>query len=202
MASSTIRLPNGCEPAPAFSTGQIARLLNAAPRTVAGLIDDGELAGYRIGSGGAGGDRRVPLPELVAFMRRRGMPVPPGLAGGRSLFLLAAPGDRWPAEIPGDGADRFLARDAFAFGRGPAPSPGCVAVIDLAVPGAGPAAAAFAAAEARLVVIAPVGLNLYACLANGLLPDSARRSVKDCFGRPFDAAVLSARVDALVGAAP
>jgi excisionase family DNA binding protein len=61
----------------AYTTGQAARLLDCATRTVAAWIDRGDLEGYRLPGSR---DRRVLHGSLVEFMRDTlGMPVPPEL---------------------------------------------------------------------------------------------------------------------------
>lgn len=55
-----------------FTTGQIARALRVAPRTVGHWIDDGHLKGYRLPGSK---DRRVTRAALEQFVRESGMPV-------------------------------------------------------------------------------------------------------------------------------
>jgi excisionase family DNA binding protein len=55
-----------------FSTGQIAKMTNVAPRTVSKWIDSGRLVGYRIPGGK---DRRVMRADLEAFSRTHGIPL-------------------------------------------------------------------------------------------------------------------------------
>jgi two-component system response regulator RpaA len=59
-----------------FTTGAVAKICKVAPRTVSKWFDAGRLGGYRIPGSN---DRRVPEAELLAFMRREGIPVPVGL---------------------------------------------------------------------------------------------------------------------------
>jgi two-component system response regulator RpaA len=54
-----------------FTTGQIARLVRVAPRTVSKWFDSGRLQGYRI-PGTA--DRRIPEASLAKFLAEHGMP--------------------------------------------------------------------------------------------------------------------------------
>lgn len=54
-----------------LTTGDVARICNVAPRTVAKWFDRGELKGYRIPGSR---DRRVPLHELLSFMKKHGIP--------------------------------------------------------------------------------------------------------------------------------
>ena len=53
-----------------YTTGQVARLCQVAPRTAAKWIDSGLLRGYRIPGSQ---DRRVTHEALVDFMERSGM---------------------------------------------------------------------------------------------------------------------------------
>lgn len=56
-----------------YTTGDLSKLLNFAPRTISKLIDAGELRGYRFGV--AGSDRRVNHTSLAEFLARN-----PGLS--------------------------------------------------------------------------------------------------------------------------
>jgi hypothetical protein len=72
-----------------LSTGGVARLLRVAHGTAAKLIDSGQIRGYRIPGSG---DRRVAMPDLVAFCEANGIPVPVGQPGSppavtRILFV-------------------------------------------------------------------------------------------------------------------
>lgn len=55
-----------------LTTGDVARICNVAPRTVSKWFDSGQLKGYRIPGSK---DRRIPLNELVRFMRANNMPI-------------------------------------------------------------------------------------------------------------------------------
>jgi len=55
-----------------LTTGQVARICRVAPRTVSKWFDTGKLRGYRIPGSR---DRRIPLQQLVAFMRAHGIPL-------------------------------------------------------------------------------------------------------------------------------
>jgi two-component system, OmpR family, response regulator RpaA len=55
-----------------FTTGQIARICNVAPRTVSKWFDSGKLQGYRIPGSQ---DRRVLKENLFKFMREYGLPI-------------------------------------------------------------------------------------------------------------------------------
>lgn len=54
-----------------LTTGDVAKICNVAPRTVSKWFDSGQLKGYRIPGSK---DRRIPLSELLRFMRANNMP--------------------------------------------------------------------------------------------------------------------------------
>ena len=67
-----------------LTTGQVAKICNVAPRTVSKWFDSGQLRGYRIPGSR---DRRIPLDQLVRFMRAHGIPLN-GVDGGLTRVLL------------------------------------------------------------------------------------------------------------------
>jgi excisionase family DNA binding protein len=101
-----------------FTTGEIARICRAAPRTVSKWIDAGHLKGYRLPGSN---DRRVPVENLIRFLKERGMPLR-GLEDYlRYKVLLAATDatfDRYLRESLSKTEDyRFeVASSAFEFG--------------------------------------------------------------------------------------
>lgn len=72
------------EPKTVLTTGEVAKLCNVAPRTVSKWFDSGHLRGYRIPGSK---DRRIPLDQLVRFMRAHGIPLN-GLDVSRSRILV------------------------------------------------------------------------------------------------------------------
>ena len=54
-----------------LTTGEVAKICNVAPRTVSKWFDSGQLKGYRIPGSK---DRRIPVSELVRFMKMHNMP--------------------------------------------------------------------------------------------------------------------------------
>lgn len=54
-----------------YTTGEVARMCQVTKRTVITWIDSGKLKAHRIPGGG---HRRVAAPDLVAFMKRHGIP--------------------------------------------------------------------------------------------------------------------------------
>ena len=67
-----------------LTTGDVARICNVAPRTVSKWFDSGQLKGYRIPGSK---DRRIPVNELVRFMKINNMPLK-GLATGKTRVLV------------------------------------------------------------------------------------------------------------------
>ncbi len=54
-----------------LTTGDVAKICNVAPRTVSKWFDSGQLKGYRIPGSK---DRRIPVSELICFMKANNMP--------------------------------------------------------------------------------------------------------------------------------
>ena len=54
-----------------LTTGDVAKICNVAPRTVSKWFDSGQLKGYRIPGSK---DRRIPVNELIRFMKVHNMP--------------------------------------------------------------------------------------------------------------------------------
>jgi excisionase family DNA binding protein len=67
-----------------LTTGEVARICNVAPRTVSKWFDNGRLRGYRIPGSR---DRRIPLDQLMRFMKAHGMPIS-GMETGQTRLLI------------------------------------------------------------------------------------------------------------------
>jgi excisionase family DNA binding protein len=67
-----------------LTTGEVAKICNVAPRTVSKWFDSGALHGYRIPGSK---DRRIPLNQLIRFMKHHGMPLN-GLMTGSARILI------------------------------------------------------------------------------------------------------------------
>jgi len=67
-----------------LTTGEVAKICNVAPRTVSKWFDSGSLRGYRIPGSK---DRRIPVGELIKFMRAHGIPMD-GINTGRTRVLI------------------------------------------------------------------------------------------------------------------
>ncbi|MGP1310466.1 MAG: response regulator [Phycisphaerales bacterium] len=67
-----------------LTTGEVAKVCNVAPRTVSKWFDSGQLKGYRIPGSK---DRRIPISQLVRFMKEHGIPLN-GLNTGQTRLLI------------------------------------------------------------------------------------------------------------------
>ncbi|MHC4618610.1 MAG: helix-turn-helix domain-containing protein [Planctomycetota bacterium] len=67
-----------------LTTGDVARICNVAPRTVSKWFDSGQLKGYRIPGSK---DRRIPVNELLRFMKVNNMPTA-SLPAGKIRVLI------------------------------------------------------------------------------------------------------------------
>jgi len=67
-----------------LTTGEVAKICNVAPRTVSKWFDSGALHGYRIPGSK---DRRIPLNQLIRFMKQHGMPLN-GLMTGCTRIMI------------------------------------------------------------------------------------------------------------------
>jgi len=70
-----------------LTTGEVARICHVAPRTVTKWFDTGKLRGYRIPGSR---DRRIPMDELVAFMKAHDMPMDELDGAARRVLIFDA----------------------------------------------------------------------------------------------------------------
>ena len=68
-----------------LTTGDVAKICHVAPRTASKWFDNGQLKGYRIPGSK---DRRIPVNELIRFMKVHNMPTS-ALAVGKIRVLIA-----------------------------------------------------------------------------------------------------------------
>jgi excisionase family DNA binding protein len=68
-----------------LTTGEVARICNVAPRTVSKWFDSGALHGYRIPGSK---DRRIPLNQLIRFMKQHGMPLNGLMTGATRVMIV------------------------------------------------------------------------------------------------------------------
>lgn len=67
-----------------LTTGEVAKICKVAPRTVSKWFDSGQLRGYKIPGSK---DRRIPVDQLVRFMKTHGIPLN-GLETGLTRVLV------------------------------------------------------------------------------------------------------------------
>ena len=72
------------KPKDILTTGQVAKICNVAPRTVSKWFDSGQLRGYRIPGSK---DRRIPLQQLIRFMKLHGIPTDKLETGQRRILI-------------------------------------------------------------------------------------------------------------------
>lgn len=78
-----------------LTTGEVARICQVAPRTVSKWFDEGHLKGYRVPGSK---DRRIPIEDLIRFMRCHGMPLR-GLDTGQTRVLVVTNDDAYAASL-------------------------------------------------------------------------------------------------------
>jgi excisionase family DNA binding protein len=78
------------KPGEILTTGQVAKICRVAPRTVSKWFDTGQLRGYRIPGSK---DRRIPLAQLIRFMKVHGMPLTDVDTGLQRLLIVDADRD-------------------------------------------------------------------------------------------------------------
>lgn len=74
-----------------LTTGDVAKICNVAPRTVSKWFDNGQLKGYRIPGSK---DRRIPLSELVRFMKDNNIPATSLPVGKIRVLIVDSSEDR------------------------------------------------------------------------------------------------------------
>ncbi len=70
-----------------YTTGEVAKICNVAPRTVSKWFDAGRLRGYRIPGSK---DRRIPADQLIRFLRAHGMPLGDLETGRKRILVIDA----------------------------------------------------------------------------------------------------------------
>lgn len=123
-------------PKDVLTTGDVAKLCNVAPRTVSKWFDSGKLRGYRIPGSR---DRRIPMQQLIRFMRAHGIPLN-GLDSG-VIRVLIVEADQDVAELLSKaltddaGYDAHVVRSAFEAGAAAESSKPHVMLIDTSLQG-------------------------------------------------------------------
>lgn len=70
-----------------LTTGEVAKICNVASRTVSKWFDSGQLKGYRIPGSK---DRRIPVANLLAFMRKHNIPMDGLMSGAPRVLVVDA----------------------------------------------------------------------------------------------------------------
>ena len=68
-----------------LTTGEVAKICSVAPRTVSKWFDSGALPGYRIPGSK---DRRIPLNQLIRFMKQHNMPLDALRTGATRVLIV------------------------------------------------------------------------------------------------------------------
>ena len=178
-----------------YTTGEVARICQVAPRTVSKWFDTGRLKGYRI-PGSL--DRRIPRDSLIEFMRSHGMPLGElgSISGGTVLIIGMAATERAIVEalLVASGMSTVSAQNAFEAGAlATEQRPQCV-IID----------ASIGSTEARMIAnYFKSGSRGSSTRVVGLVSDdeivdpTAHLVYDEKFRRPFDPALLAVRVKSL-----
>jgi len=123
-----------------LTTGEVAKICNVAPRTVSKWFDSGQLRGYRIPGSK---DRRIPIEQLVRFMRTHKMPFNGLDSGGRRVLILdtdAALCDTLRTALNGHGYEVTVAASALEAGSAAHEVKPHVVVVDISLPDFSPRA--------------------------------------------------------------
>jgi excisionase family DNA binding protein len=181
-----------------FTTGQVAKICQVAPRTVSKWFDSGKLRGYRIPGSQ---DRRIPRDQLIRFLKENNMPLgaleEEGwhkilVVGAEPLFL-----ERLRELLPDDEDYKYeVAHSGFEAGTQASAFHPDTIVIDLAM-----------GRSEALQIAANLKRNeqykdtLIIALASEDEPNPEGLSeygYSDAFKKPFDIALLAERIRTLV----
>lgn len=181
-----------------FTTGQVAKLCQVAPRTVSKWFDSGRLRGYRIPGSQ---DRRIPRDALIRFLKENGMPM--GnleeeswhkilLIGAEKLFIdrlkeILSEDDEFKYEVANSGFEAGTAAQSF--------HPDTI-VIDLSM---GRSEALQIAQNMRRIPQFEQTLIIALASEDEASPESLNGfGFNEAFKKPFDVALLGERIQTLV----
>ena len=181
-----------------FTTGEVAKICNVAPRTVSKWFDNGQLRGYRIPGSK---DRRIPKPQLLRFMRAHSIPLGE-LETGRTYLLIV---DNDPAltailkeSLEADGLyEVAVASTTFEAGVLAGTRPPHVMIVDVTLPDMLPKVLGRTIrANEQLQGVKLIGVS------GGLTKGQSQALVQDGFDaflrKPFEIRELIARVEQVV----
>lgn len=183
------------KPKDVLTTGDVARICNVAPRTVSKWFDTGQLRGYRIPGSK---DRRIPLAQLIRFMKAHGIPLDQ-LDTGRTRILIVDADAELTRLLEKALEERFdyevaVAGSALEAGAMMEQAKPAVVLVDIDVPGIeGRALSRFIAARGELQ-----GTQVIATGAS--ITDADRQSLlqqgfHNILAKPFNVQQLAALVE-------
>jgi excisionase family DNA binding protein len=181
-----------------FTTGQVAKICQVAPRTVSKWFDSGRLRGYRIPGSQ---DRRIPRDSLIRFLKDNGMPM--GnleeeswhkilIIGAERLFI-----DRMKELLPEDDEYKYeVATSGFEAGTAAHSFHPDTIVIDLSM---GRSEALQIAQNMRRIPLFEATLIVALASEDEASPESLSSfGFNEAFKKPFDVALLAERIRTLV----
>jgi len=185
-----------------LTTGEVAKICSVAPRTVSKWFDSGKLKGYRIPGSK---DRRIPVQQLVRFMRAHNIPLD-GLESGITRVLVVE-ADQDVAELLSHalannaGYDVHVVRSAFEAGAAAAADKPHVMLADVSLQGLGGRSAIKAFGNVPDMATCKV------IATTGALRDGERESLKQegfdaIVERPFDVSQIVHAIEHVLEAAP
>jgi two-component system response regulator RpaA len=181
-----------------FTTGQVAKICQVAPRTVSKWFDSGRLRGYRIPGSQ---DRRIPREALIRFLKENGMPLgaleEEGwhkilVIGAEKLFL-----DRIHELLPEDEDFKYeVANSGFEAGTLAQSFHPDTIIVDLAM---GRSEALQIAQNLRRNPHYEQTLIIALASEDEADPDSLKNyGFNEAFKKPFDVVLLAERIQTLV----
>jgi len=182
-----------------YTTGQVAKICQVAPRRVSQWFDSGRLKGYRIPGSQ---DRRIPREYLIKFLKEHGMPLGDLEDEALAKVLIVAQDqiltENLKRELPWERSFKVaVASSGFDAGiQAESFHPDCI-IVDFSI---GRTEALKICENLRRN---PEYVNV---ILIALLPDDGsctsfdRSSINETFRKPFDAAILAERLRTLIGA--
>ncbi len=181
-----------------FTTGQVAKICQVAPRTVSKWFDSGRLKGYRIPGSQ---DRRIPRDQLIRFLKENHMPLgaleEEGwhkilIIGAEQLFI-----DRLRELLPEDDDFKYeVANSGFQAGQAAHSFHPDTIIVDLSM---GRSEALQIAQNLRRIPNFEKTLLIALASEDEAAPEALTGSgFNDAFKKPFDIALLAERIQTLV----
>ena len=181
-----------------FTTGQVAKICQVAPRTVSKWFDSGKLRGYRIPGSQ---DRRIPRDQLIRFLKENNMPLgaleEEGwhkvlVIGAEKLFI-----DRLKELLPDDEDYKYeVANSGFQAGQAAHSFHPDTIVIDLSM---GRSEALQIAQNLRRIPTFEKTLIVALASEDEAAPEGLTNfGFDEAFKKPFDVSLLGERIRTLV----